>query len=100
MTPSRARVGSTFALVLISALMVFALRSVRVGLLSLIPNLIPGAIAFGIWGLASGVVNLGLSIVIGMTLGIVVDDSIHFITKVPSRAARAAARPSRRPRLH
>ena len=26
-------------------------------------------------------VNLGLSIVIGMTLGIVVDDSIHFMTK-------------------
>ena len=74
-------VGSTLALVLISGLMVFALRSVRLGLLSFIPNLIPGAIAFGIWGLASGVVNLGLSIVIGMTLGIVVDDSIHFLTK-------------------
>ena len=74
-------IGSTLALVLISALMVLALRSVRLGLLSFIPNLIPGAIAFGIWGLASGVVNLGLSIVIGMTLGIVVDDSIHFMTK-------------------
>ena len=73
--------GSTLALVLISALMVFALKSVRLGLLSFIPNLIPGAIAFGIWGIASGVVNLGLSIVIGMTLGIVVDDSIHFMTK-------------------
>ena len=74
-------IGSTLALVLISALMVLALRSVRLGLLSFIPNLIPGAIAFGIWGLASGVVNLGLSIVIGMTLGIVVDDSIHLMTK-------------------
>jgi len=74
-------VGSTLALILISALMVLALKSVRLGVLSFIPNLIPGAIAFGIWGLASGVVNLGLSIVIGMTLGIVVDDSIHFLTK-------------------
>lgn len=74
-------VGSTVALVLISTLMVLALRSVRLGLLSFIPNLIPGAMAFGIWGLASGTVNLGLSIVIGMTLGIVVDDSIHFLTK-------------------
>ena len=74
-------IGSTLALVLISALMVLALRSVRLGILSFIPNLIPGAIAFGIWGLASGVVNLGLSIVIGMTLGIVVDDSIHLMTK-------------------
>ena len=74
-------IGSSLALVLISALMVLALRSVRLGVLSFVPNLIPGAIAFGIWGLASGVVNLGLSIVIGMTLGIVVDDSIHFMTK-------------------
>ena len=89
-------IGSTLALVLISALMVLALRSVRLGLLSFIPNLIPGAIAFGIWGLASGVVNLGLSIVIGMTLGIVVDDSIHLMTKVSSREAGDAAGPGRR----
>ncbi len=53
-------VGSTLALVLISGLMVFALRSVRLGLLSFFPNLIPVAMAFGIWGLNSGVVNIGL----------------------------------------
>ncbi len=35
-------IGSTLALVLISALMVLALRSVRLGLLSFIPNLLPG----------------------------------------------------------
>jgi len=74
-------IGSGLALVLISVLMIFALRSVRLGMLSFVPNLIPGAAAFGIWGLLSGSVNLGLSIVIGMTLGIVVDDSIHFLTK-------------------
>lgn len=74
-------IGSSLALVLISVLMVFALRSIRLGALSFIPNLVPGALAFGIWGITSGSVNLGLSIVIGMTLGIVVDDSIHFMTK-------------------
>ncbi len=85
-------IGSTLALMLISGLMVLALRSIRLGLLSFIPNLIPGAIAFGIWGLASGTVNLGLSIVIGMTLGIVVDDSIHFLTKyLRARRERALA---------
>ena len=73
--------GSTLALMLISGLMVLALRSVRLGLLSFIPNLLPAAVAFGVWGLTTGVVNLGLSVVIGMTLGIVVDDSIHFLTK-------------------
>ena len=73
--------GSTLALMLISALMVVALKSVRLGVLSFIPNLVPAAVAFGIWGLTTGVVNIGLSVVIGMTLGIVVDDSIHFLTK-------------------
>ena len=74
-------IGSTLALVVISLLMIVALRSLKLGLLSFLPNLIPVAMAFGIWGLTSGVVNLGLSVVIGMTMGIVVDDSIHFLTK-------------------
>jgi predicted RND superfamily exporter protein len=73
--------GSTVALLLISGLMVFALRNVRLGLISFIPNLVPAAVAFGIWGMTTGVVNIGLSVVIGMTLGIVVDDSVHFLTK-------------------
>lgn len=79
--------GSILALVLISFLMIFALRSVKLGLLSFIPNLLPAVVAFGIWGLLSGVVNIGLSIVIGMTMGIVVDDSIHFLSKY-NRARR------------
>lgn len=74
-------IGSVLALVLISVLMIFALRSLKLGLLSFFPNLVPVVMAFGIWGMTAGVVNLGLSIVIGMTLGIVVDDSIHFLSK-------------------
>ncbi len=73
--------GSVLALLLISGLMVFALRDARLGALSLVPNLVPAAVAFGIWGLTTGVVNLGLSVVIGMTLGVVVDDSVHFLSK-------------------
>jgi predicted RND superfamily exporter protein len=73
--------GSLIALVLISFLMIFALRSVKLGLISFIPNLLPAVMAFGVWAVLSGTVNLGLSIVIGMTMGIVVDDSIHFLSK-------------------
>ena len=36
---------------------------------------------FGIWGLAVGEVGLSLSVVTSMTLGIVVDDTVHFLTK-------------------
>lgn len=74
-------IGSAIALAVISLLMIVALQSLRLGLISFIPNLVPGAVAFGIWGLTVGVVNIGLSIVLGLTLGIVVDDSIHFLSK-------------------
>ena len=69
------------AMFLISALLVFALRSFRLGLISLIPNVMPAAVGFGIWALISGEINLGLSIVVSMTLGIIVDDTVHFLSK-------------------
>ncbi|KJY83306.1 RND transporter [Vibrio galatheae] len=68
-------------LVLISALMVFALRSTRLGLISVVPNMAPAIIGFGLWALLSGEINLGLSVVVTLTLGIVVDDSVHFLSK-------------------
>lgn len=73
--------GTTFALVLISVVLIVALRSFKIGLVSLLPNLAPAAMGFGLWGLVSGQVGLGLSVVAGMTLGIVVDDSVHFLSK-------------------
>lgn len=47
----------------------------------MIPNLLPVGMAFGFWGLINGQVGLGLSVVTSMTLGIVVDDTIHFLSK-------------------
>ncbi|GAA4360687.1 efflux RND transporter permease subunit [Kangiella marina] len=73
--------GTAWALVLISLLLIFALRSFKLGLLSLIPNIIPMAVAFGIWAIFQGQVGMGLSVVTGMTLGIVVDDTVHFLSK-------------------
>lgn len=79
--------GTVLALVLISGLLIFALRSWRMGLVSLLPNLLPAAIGFGIWGVFSSQVNLGLSVVLSMVLGIIVDDTVHFLSKY--RHARA-----------
>lgn len=73
--------GVGFALVLISLILMVALRSVRVGLLSLIPNLAPPAMAFGVWGLLVGEVGFALAVGIGMTIGIIVDDTVHFLSK-------------------
>ena len=74
-------IGITFALILISALLGIALKSVRYGLISLLPNLAPAAMGFGIWYFIDGQVGLALSVVAGMTLGIVVDDTVHFLSK-------------------
>jgi predicted RND superfamily exporter protein len=73
--------GTSVALVLISLVLIFALRSLKIGLISLLPNLAPAAMGFGLWGLLNGQVGLGLSIVMGLTLGIVVDDTVHFLSK-------------------
>ncbi|MEN8721105.1 MAG: MMPL family transporter [Oceanococcaceae bacterium] len=69
------------ALAVISLLLIFALRSLKFGLLSLIPNLLPLGMAFGIWGLYSGTINFTMSICLGMVMGIIVDDTIHFFAK-------------------
>ncbi len=73
--------GSLLALFLISFLLIFALKSVNFGVLSLIPNIAPIAVGFGIWAVMSGVINVGMAVVFGMTMGIIVDDTVHFISK-------------------
>ncbi|WP_086931030.1 efflux RND transporter permease subunit [Agarilytica rhodophyticola] len=73
--------GTAIAIVIISMLITVSLRNLRIGALSLIPNLLPIAMAFGLWGLIDGQVNVAVSMVTGMALGIVVDDSVHFLSK-------------------
>lgn len=73
--------ATTLALVLISLVLIVALRSFKIGLISLIPNLAPAAMGFGLWGYMVGEIGLSLSVVSTMTLGIVVDDTVHFLSK-------------------
>ncbi len=74
-------VASFLALLLISGILIFALRNLKLGLLSLVPNLAPAFMAFGVWGIIVGQVGLGLSVIVSLTIGIVVDDTIHFLSK-------------------
>lgn len=73
--------GLTVALVLISMILVLALGSAKYGLLSLIPNLFPAILAFGLWGYLEGQVGLAVAVVAAISLGVVVDDTVHFLTK-------------------
>ncbi|MCQ3830709.1 MMPL family transporter [Microbulbifer elongatus] len=71
--------GTALALIGISMLMLLMMRSLKYGMISLLPNLAPALMAFGLWGLAVGEVGLAVSVVAAMSLGIVVDDTIHFL---------------------
>ena len=73
--------GSFMALVIISFILIFAFRSLTLGIISLVPNLFPAFLAFGIWGYLIGEVGVAIAIVGAMTLGIVVDDTVHFLSK-------------------
>ncbi|OUS29494.1 hypothetical protein A9Q99_10095 [Gammaproteobacteria bacterium 45_16_T64] len=73
--------GTVIALLLVSGLLVFTLGSPRYGLLSLLPNLLPAAMAFGIWGVINGQVGIFASVLCCMTLGVIVDDTVHFLSK-------------------
>ena len=74
-------IGTALAFLLISVVLVLALRDLKLGALSIVPNLIPAAMAFGAWGLLVGKVGFAVSVVAAMTMGIVVDDTVHFLTK-------------------
>ena len=74
-------IGTTSAIFLISVILALSLKSTSIGLISLVANLIPAVIGFGIWGVFVGQIGLSLSVVTGMTFGIVIDDTVHFLTK-------------------
>jgi len=73
--------GNALAILLIAGVMVFALRSWKLGALSLIPNAVPILMTFGIWAVLVGKVGMAAATVSASSLGIIVDDTVHFLTK-------------------
>lgn len=74
-------ITTPIALVTVSLLLIVLFRSVRYGLICLVPNLVPLIISFGIWGYLFGRINFGVACVAGLAIGIVVDDTVHFMSK-------------------
>ncbi|GAB1262698.1 efflux RND transporter permease subunit [Aurantivibrio plasticivorans] len=73
--------GTGIAIILISAIIFIALRSAKIAIISVVSNLLPIALTFGLWGLFVGEVNMAASVLAGAVLGIVVDDTVHFFSK-------------------
>ncbi|MEL6335074.1 MAG: MMPL family transporter, partial [Pseudomonadota bacterium] len=73
--------GTTLAIVAISLIMMASLGSVSLGALSLVPNGLPILTTFGAWAVLVGEVGFSVATVASISLGIVVDDTVHFLTK-------------------
>jgi uncharacterized protein len=73
--------GTGVAILAIALIMVVALRSLRLGLLSMIPNTLPLLMTFGAWALLFGEVGFSVATVASISLGIIVDDTVHFLSK-------------------
>lgn len=73
--------GSLFAFVCITLTLLIGLRSIKYGLISIIPNIFPAAIVFGLWGIFIQEVNMVASMIFSISLGLVVDDTVHFLSK-------------------
>jgi predicted RND superfamily exporter protein len=72
---------------LLAALMIFllvtlAFRSVKIGLLSMVPNFLPVAFTFGVMGLVGLPLNLFTTPFACIALGVAVDDTMHFLARL------------------
>ncbi len=73
--------GVGYALIVIVAIMCIVLRSMKLGAISVIPNIVPIGATFGIWGVMQGDVGISIGTGVGMILGIVIDNTVHFLSK-------------------
>lgn len=90
--------GTVLSMVSISLLLFFIFRSLTAGMLGVLTNTLPVLIVLGAWGLLVGEVGMAVAVIASMTLGIVVDDTIHFLStylrarRVLGETARMAVR--------
>ena len=69
----------SFALLIITILMMVTLGSKQAGLISMVPNLLPAFFTFGFMGLIGMPLDTDTLIIAPLIIGIAVDDTIHFI---------------------
>lgn len=69
------------AIVIIFGMMTVVFRSLKLGLISMIPNMIPLVMTFGYMGLMGINLNTTTIIIFAISLGLAVDDTIHFLAR-------------------
>ncbi len=79
-----------FAAVSILILICLVFRSIRTGLIAMVPNIVPVLIFFGILGLGVAPLSLPTSLIGSIALGIAIDDTMHFLVAYRERRIRGA----------
>ncbi|MBW7863414.1 MAG: MMPL family transporter [Candidatus Hydrogenedentes bacterium] len=74
-------ISAPFSLILVILCLMVSLRTFRLGLLAAFPNLMPLAIGLGFWGMTQWDMNFSMTSIVAMTIGIIVDNTIHFLSK-------------------
>ena len=74
-------IGVTIGMALIITVIGFFFRSAYFGFLSSFPNILPIASAFGIWAIIDGQIDFMVAVGMGSTLGIIVDFTVHLLSK-------------------
>ena len=73
--------GTIVAIGAIAIILMVALQSFQLGLLSLVPNGLPILATFGAWALIVGEVGFSVATVASISLGVIVDDTVHLLSK-------------------
>jgi predicted RND superfamily exporter protein len=73
--------GTIISTITTCLLIAFLFKNWRIGIISLIPNITPILVSMGIWGLLVGQVNMAVAFISSITFGIIVDDTIHMLSK-------------------
>jgi predicted RND superfamily exporter protein len=87
--------GTLIAFAIIALMLVASLRSVVLGFISLVPNVVPAAAAFGIWALLGLEGNFAVSVVASLSIGIIDDATVHFLSRYASARKELGCAPDR-----
>lgn len=77
--------GSVITVIFVTLTLMLGLRSIRYGFISLIPNLIPAFVVYGVWGLLVKEMNQAVAVTYSVSLGLIVDDTVHILSKYISQ---------------
>ena len=73
--------GVFISLSVITLSMFISLRDIKLSLIALLPNMIPLALSYGLWTIFIGEINMAFAVVSAVSIGIIQDDTVHFLLK-------------------